>query len=206
MAVAALLAGICFATSANAVTVSVAAAGADTNVGFNFDSQPLGPVAPVFSIGDWTFTAGAGALIDIGSSSTGAQPFQTTGSYLSVTGSGSENVSFSARNSVSFFWGSLDTYNTISFSDGTSFTGTDIAADTGLLATGCQNLTDCNRYFTFTGANLTGFTLSSSSNSFEITNISAVPEPGTWTMMILGFFGVGFMAYRRTGRSAFRLA
>jgi hypothetical protein len=27
--------------------------------------------------------------------------------------------------------------------------------------------------------------------------ISAVPEPSTWAMMILGFFGVGFMAYRR---------
>jgi PEP-CTERM motif len=28
-------------------------------------------------------------------------------------------------------------------------------------------------------------------------NISAVPEPSTWAMMILGFFGVGFIAYRR---------
>jgi hypothetical protein len=27
--------------------------------------------------------------------------------------------------------------------------------------------------------------------------ISAVPEPSTWAMMILGFAGVGFMAYRR---------
>lgn len=27
--------------------------------------------------------------------------------------------------------------------------------------------------------------------------VSAVPEPATWTMMILGFAGVGFMAYRR---------
>ncbi len=25
----------------------------------------------------------------------------------------------------------------------------------------------------------------------------AVPEPSTWAMMILGFFGVGFMTYRR---------
>ena len=25
----------------------------------------------------------------------------------------------------------------------------------------------------------------------------AVPEPATWAMMIIGFFGVGFMAYRR---------
>ena len=28
-------------------------------------------------------------------------------------------------------------------------------------------------------------------------SISAVPEPSTWAMMLLGFFGVGFMAYRR---------
>jgi hypothetical protein len=27
--------------------------------------------------------------------------------------------------------------------------------------------------------------------------VSAVPEPSTWAMMILGFFGVGFLAYRR---------
>jgi hypothetical protein len=35
---------------------------------------------------------------------------------------------------------------------------------------------------------------------------TAVPEPSTWAMMILGFMGVGFMAYRRKGGSAFRLA
>lgn len=28
-------------------------------------------------------------------------------------------------------------------------------------------------------------------------SISSVPEPSTWAMMILGFFGVGFAAYRR---------
>jgi len=33
----------------------------------------------------------------------------------------------------------------------------------------------------------------------------AVPEPSTWAMMILGFFGLGFMAYRRK-HEAFRLA
>ena len=27
--------------------------------------------------------------------------------------------------------------------------------------------------------------------------IAAVPEPSTWAMMILGFCGLGFMAYRR---------
>jgi PEP-CTERM motif len=35
----------------------------------------------------------------------------------------------------------------------------------------------------------------------------AVPEPSTWAMMILGFCGVGFMAYRRkSGGPAFRVA
>jgi len=34
---------------------------------------------------------------------------------------------------------------------------------------------------------------------------TAVPEPSTWAMMILGFMGVGFMAYRRRGQPSFRL-
>jgi hypothetical protein len=37
------------------------------------------------------------------------------------------------------------------------------------------------------------------SASIETLSISsAVPEPSTWAMMILGFAGVGFMAYRRS--------
>lgn len=36
-----------------------------------------------------------------------------------------------------------------------------------------------------------------SDNSGSFTVSSAVPEPSTWAMMILGFCGVGFMAYRR---------
>jgi hypothetical protein len=33
---------------------------------------------------------------------------------------------------------------------------------------------------------------------------SAVPEPSTWAMLILGFCGVGFMAYRRSGNQPFK--
>ena len=32
--------------------------------------------------------------------------------------------------------------------------------------------------------------------------IAAVPEPSTWAMMILGFAGVGYMAYRRKSKPA----
>ena len=34
----------------------------------------------------------------------------------------------------------------------------------------------------------------------SVSVVSAVPEPSTWMMMILGFAGIGFMAYRRTSK------
>jgi hypothetical protein len=34
------------------------------------------------------------------------------------------------------------------------------------------------------------------------TSISAVPEPSTWAMLLLGFAGIGFMAYRRKSKPA----
>jgi hypothetical protein len=37
-------------------------------------------------------------------------------------------------------------------------------------------------------------------------SVSAVPEASTWAMMVLGFAGVGFVAYRRKSKPAFRLA
>ena len=36
--------------------------------------------------------------------------------------------------------------------------------------------------------------------------VTAVPEPSTWAMMILGFCGVGFMAYRRKDKLALSAA
>ena len=42
--------------------------------------------------------------------------------------------------------------------------------------------------------------------SSEIGNVSPVSEPSTWAMMILGFFGIGFTAYRRKSKPTFRFA
>jgi hypothetical protein len=210
-----LAAGLSIASAARAdvITVLVAAPGADTGVGLNFNSEPATTAndAPSpFTVGGWTFTEGTSPVeVNIGGSGSGAQPFGTTGNYLSVLGGGTENVAFSKTSSFSFFWGSVDAYNTIvvdTTGGNTIFTGADLP---GVLDTGCQTSTDCNRYVTFTditGSNITGFSMSSSSNSFEITNISAVPEPTTWAMMILGFVGVGFLAYRRKNNHSFRLA
>jgi hypothetical protein len=53
-----------------------------------------------------------------------------------------------------------------------------------------------------------GFIYGIAANPLTIATITAaVPEPSTWAMMILGFFGVGFMAYLRKSRGpALRLA
>ena len=37
-------------------------------------------------------------------------------------------------------------------------------------------------------------------------NVSAVPEPSTWAMLLLGFAGIGFMAYRRKSKPALMAA
>ena len=43
-------------------------------------------------------------------------------------------------------------------------------------------------------------------NDQELTAVAAIPETSTWAMMILGFAGVGFLAYRRKSKVAFRFA
>jgi hypothetical protein len=41
------------------------------------------------------------------------------------------------------------------------------------------------------------------SGSVVVTPVTpSVPEPSTWAMMLLGFTGVGFLAYRKHGRCA----
>jgi hypothetical protein len=73
------------------------------------------------------------------------------------------------------------------------------------------NFTTGPQTFTFDGGS---FTLSvnnvglTAGNSIAVSGaiVASVPEPSTWAMMILGFLSVGFMAYRRKGEVAFRLA
>jgi hypothetical protein len=44
------------------------------------------------------------------------------------------------------------------------------------------------------------------SGNFVLTAVAAVPEASTWAMMILGFVGVGFMAYRRKNHMTLKAA
>ena len=77
------------------------------------------------------------------------------------------------------------------------------AADSGVFGT-------VNATFTTDGPfvlRIVDGSLAFSGNDFAIDDISltAVPEPSTWAMMILGFAGVGFLAHRRR-KQALQLA
>jgi hypothetical protein len=101
---------------------------------------------------------------------------------------------------ISFFMGSPDTYNSISFlgAGGTvlgSFTG---AQFTGPPANGDPTLGE-RITFNFNGAAVQTVQFASTTNSFEFDRVGtvAVPEPATWAMMLVGFGGIGAMIRRR---------
>src|SRR4051794_3624103 len=113
---ASLIAGISIMSSASASVVPVV--GADLG-GADFGALPVGVVTTPFTIGDWTFTPVNNTQIKIGTDSNGAQPFGTSGNYLSILGIGGAgvvDVTFTApRTSIGFFWGSVDDFNSIKF-------------------------------------------------------------------------------------------
>jgi PEP-CTERM motif len=53
---------------------------------------------------------------------------------------------------------------------------------------------------------LTDGSVVATANSGALFATGGVPEPSTWAMLILGFAGIGFMAYRRKSQGHFRLA
>ncbi|MBR0993736.1 PEP-CTERM sorting domain-containing protein [Bradyrhizobium japonicum] len=62
-------------------------------------------------------------------------------------------------------------------------------------------------YFTYVGNLAGGGKVNTINKPEEITfTVTAVPEPATWAMMMLGFLGVGFVAYRRRAGSSIRIA
>lgn len=134
-------------------------------------------------------------LVQSNNDSNGAPPFpQQSGNYLSVTAGGTATFSFDdpGNKSFGFQWGSVDSYNTITFSGSEGafvFTGSDILNP----ANGLQ-LSGGSAFVTFTGVFDT-VTLTSSANSFEIDNVK-VPDGGM-TVAMLGLAMGGIAAVRR---------
>jgi len=96
--------------------------------------------------------------------------------YLSVGGGGAETITFGAeQNAFGLYWGSVDSYNMVSFYDGTklvaSYSGADVAP---LFSDGNQDSFSSNGYVEFSGlGQFNKVVLTSSASAFEIDNVSA---------------------------------
>jgi VCBS repeat-containing protein len=161
-------------------TFDQAAAGSPSNNGHgfgNFYSETLHA---------W-FSASGDAGVVHGSSSGSAAPYvgdgqQDSTNYLSIGAHASETLTFdSLQNSFGLYWGSADSFNSISFYDGNklvaSYSGNNISP---LLANGGQGSFSSNGYAEF--LNLAPFdkvVLTSSQAAFELDNVSAGYIPDT---------------------------
>jgi hypothetical protein len=207
------LASLLLAGSANAaITVSQSAyydyagdvsAFSSANVVCDFDSACSSGFNVAFAGG-----SGSGAGIYTGSQSgiTAAPPGDDT-AYASLLGPDGTATLTSSKTlqSLSFFMGSPDSYNGVTFYGAGhallgSFGG---SAFTGLPANGDQSLGE-RITFNFNGAPVREVVFSSTQNSFEFDRVGAVaagvPEPGAWALMLIGFGGLG--AVLRRNRNA----
>jgi hypothetical protein len=132
-----------------------------------------------------------------------ANPVDPT-DYASVQGGGFGTFSMLnglVLSSFSFYMGSPDEYNRVTFhlQDGSSqvFQGNDIWGGT---PNGTGDRTQGFRvYYDFDGALVSSIDFESSQDAFEFDGLAgtAVPEPGAWALMILGFGAAGAMLRRR---------
>jgi PEP-CTERM motif len=212
------LAWLALTGAAGAATVSL------TKGPFNptyFNGESVGD--NTFSVGTdkWTLVSGV-AGIAIGSTENfSAAPLGMTNPYMSVEAGGTEQVTFATpQTSISIYWGSIDAAETGTASagnensfgitvDGFTLTGEDLASMHG--ADGSGSTTDPlgNQLVTISGlAAFSTATFSSTRDAFEFSLVppvigvsGSVPEPSTWAMMMFGFAGLGYAAFRRNSKS-----
>ena len=133
-----------------------------------------------------------------------AAPYSDATKYSTV--SGGQTTTFKLASAADYFglyWGSIDTYNTISFYLGNtlvqSYSGAPVL---GLLSNGGQTSWSSNRYINFFFQNSVYDTvkLYSGSNAFETDNHafrkSSVPEPTPLILLGVGLLGLAFARKR----------
>jgi hypothetical protein len=204
-------AGILLLNDGSAATYNFPSyATAANSVFFNFN---VGDPSANANYGNFTRTGGT---LLTGDTVQGASP-ESFGNaatqYLSTVGGATTTIAASSRSgfrpfdTVSFFLGSIDSYNTVNI---LSTSGAILASLTGaqlsFTPNGNQDLPTTNRRVTFTrqagDEQIAGISFTSGQNSLEVENlVFTVPEPSTWALMIVGFGMVGFAMRSRRHRT-----
>jgi len=178
-----------------------------------------------FTLGDITWTLGSGTAET--RKGTGAGEFAaplgmgtstTTGTtYMSVQANSSEVATWETpQTSLTLYWGSIDgdvctvgsnscgNLNTVNIQIGSEvITGAELIGmgTPSVNGEGGQTDKNDNQLVRITGLpDFTTVKFSTTENAFEFT-VGSVPEPSTWAMMVLGFAGLGYAAFRRNSKA-----
>ena len=193
------------------LVVTASVGGAPTGVNYaNFDNLPLVPGNTGGVSNGITVTFGGDAEAVQGSSSgVYAAPYLSNGNgtlfgdsndgpdtttYL-TTGTGSVTLALPGEEKyIGLLWGSVDTYNTLSLYDGATLVGTVTGSDVTSNANGDQGVNGTYYVNITSTESFNTVVATSSSNAFEFDNVaynvSAVPEPSSIILGLVGLVGV----------------
>jgi hypothetical protein len=168
-----------------------------------YDFDTVSPAAGALS-GDYQIATAPGtAGVTAAPSGTPAGEKYLTVPISQASGSATLDLGGEFQN-LSFYWGSVDTYNTITLfqADGSSTSVTGSMIGFGVDPNGNQTSNNSNVRVNFTalGRGITSVRFDSTQFAFETDTFAgtAVPEPSTWAMMLGGFGLLGFAARRRS--------
>ena len=171
--------------------------------------------APTFYVSSNTNVAGevtldfdsptpAGFVVD-GTIAQGSQtnvyrePFAGAGKYLTTLGTpGTSQIlnAITGYQTVSFYWGSIDTYNSFELLDAAG-NAIGSAVNSAFLGLTADGLSGARVNVISDGPAIHGLRFNSGQPAFEVDNVvfnAAVPEPASWAMMVLGFGLIGAAA------------